>query len=373
MSEQFPPPGANEPPTGPEPTGPPPDGANRSRPERADRYAPGPYPTQQNYVPSPRAAHKPGAIPLRPLALGDMYDAAFKIIRFNPKATVGSAVLVAAVAMAIPVVITAALGAMWDLSLPQVASTPGVAPSDTDLAALIGVFGALGLGGVLQSIGLILVGGMIAHVVAAAAIGRKLSLGDAWAATRGKRWRLVGLTAFLGLATTLIIVLYVLSWLAIGFSSDSWQLPLGYGLVSVPLFIAFMLWFWVRVYYLPVPALMLEDKGVFAAMGRGYGLTRRAFWRTFGIALLTYIVAQVAGSMLSMPVSLLSQGVLIGGISGELGVYLMVVGTALASVITAAFVSPFTTSVATLQYLDLRMRTEAYDVELMNQAGITQS
>jgi hypothetical protein len=30
------------------------------------------------------AAHKPGAMPLRPLTLGDMYDAAFRIIRFNP-------------------------------------------------------------------------------------------------------------------------------------------------------------------------------------------------------------------------------------------------------------------------------------------------
>ena len=49
------------------------------------------------------AAHKPGAIALRPLQLGDMYDAAFRIIRFNPQATVGSAVLVTAVAMLIPV------------------------------------------------------------------------------------------------------------------------------------------------------------------------------------------------------------------------------------------------------------------------------
>ena len=48
------------------------------------------------------AAHKPGAMPLRPLGLGDMYDAAFRIIRFNPKATVGSAVLVATVAWLVP-------------------------------------------------------------------------------------------------------------------------------------------------------------------------------------------------------------------------------------------------------------------------------
>ena len=49
------------------------------------------------------------------------------------------------------------------------------------------------------------------------------------------------------------------------------------------------------------------------------------------------------------------------------------IGQALASVITAAFVAPFTTSVTTLQYVDLRMRKEAFDVELMQRAGIIRS
>src|SRR3954471_23871167 len=57
-----------------------------------------PYPIQ----PAP-AAHKPGAIPLRPLVLGDIFDGAFRIIRYNPKATVGAAVLVSAVAMLVPI------------------------------------------------------------------------------------------------------------------------------------------------------------------------------------------------------------------------------------------------------------------------------
>ena len=119
------------------------------------------------------AAHKPGALPLRPLALGDMYDAAFRIIRFNPRATVGSAVLVAAVAMAIPVAGHRRCSP-WtvDLSLDQ--STRGDV-SGADVAGLVGAFGSLGLGSVLQSIGLILVTGMIAHVTAAAAIGRRLT------------------------------------------------------------------------------------------------------------------------------------------------------------------------------------------------------
>ena len=363
MSEQYPPPpGWTAPSSGPS-SGP------------VQPYASSPAPSP--YAPL-RAAHKPGAIPLRPLSLGDMYDAAFRIIRFNPRATVGSAVLVAAIAMAIPVLVTAALGAALDLSMTNQLTAGSTAdPSSPvtgeDVAGFLGVFGSLALGSVLQGIGLILVGGMIAHVVAAAAIGHKLSLGQAWAATRGKRWRLIGLTFLLGLATTLLITLYALSWVLVVVIATSWQVPLVYGLLSVPSFVAFLIWFWVRVYYLPVPALMLEPIGVFGALGRGYHLTRKAFWRTFGIALLTFVIAQIAGSMLSMPISLVSQGLLLGGVPGEAGVFMLVIGQALASVITAAFVAPFTTSVATLQYVDLRMRAEAFDVVLMQRAGITRS
>jgi hypothetical protein len=61
------------------------------------------------------AAHKPGAMPLRPLGLGDIYDAAFRIIRFNPKATVGSAVLVAAAGMSLPLLFAAVF--TWTVGL----------------------------------------------------------------------------------------------------------------------------------------------------------------------------------------------------------------------------------------------------------------
>lgn len=312
------------------------------------------------------AAHKPGAIPLRPLGLGDIYDAAFRIIRFNPRATVGSAVLVAAVAMAIPVLVTGVLTAVMDLSLEA-------EPESLEVAGLVGAFGSLGAGSALQWIGLILVTGMIAHVTLAAAIGRRLSLGEAWAATHGKRWRLVGLTLLLGLALTLVILGYALTWLPVVFATDSWPVPLAYGLLSVPLFTAFLCWSWVRLYYLPVPPLMLEDVGILGALGRGYQLTRNEFWRTFGIALLTMVLAQVAGSMLVMPLSLVSQGVLLAGIPGDAAVLVMVLSQALASVLASAFVAPFTTTVAALQYVDLRMRKEAFDVELMHRAGITRT
>jgi hypothetical protein len=40
-------------------------------------------------------------------------------------------------------------------------------------------------------------------------------------------------------------------------------------------------------------------------------------------------------------------------------------------VVQAAFVAPFTAAVTSLQYVDQRIRKEAFDVELMTRAGIT--
>jgi hypothetical protein len=313
------------------------------------------------------AAHKPGAMPLRPLGLSDMYDAAFRIIRFNPRATVGSAVLVAAIAMTVPVLVTALLTWSVDLSLEQADGT-----SDAEAAGIIGSLGSIGVGSVLQTIGLVLVTGMIAHVTAAAAIGRRLSLGEAWRATHGKRWRLIGMTLLLGVMVTALLAVYALTWVPVVMLAETWQVVV-YGLVSVPLFLVFMCWFWIRVYYLPVPALMLEDVGVWGAIRRGYRLTRKQFWRTFGIALLTMLIAQVAGAMLTMPISVVGQGLVVGSGSVRFAMLGLVVTNALTSIVSAAFVAPFTTAVTSLQYLDQRMRKEAYDVELMTRAGLTAS
>jgi hypothetical protein len=313
------------------------------------------------------AAHKPGAIPLRPLGLGDMYDAAFRIIRFNPKATVGSALLVAAVAMALPVLVTSLLTLTVDLSLDP---ADGEA-SGTQTAGLIASFGSLGLGAILQSIGLVLVTGMIAHVTAAAAVGRRLSLGEAWRATHGKRWRLIGLTVLLALMLLALLGVYALTWVPVVMGGDTSAMVV-YGLLTVPLFLAFLFWFWIRVYYLPVPALMLEQVGVLGAIGRGFRLTRGQFWRTFGIGLLTVLVAQTAGSMLTLPATVLGP-LVTEAVSPQYAALGLVLTNALVTVVSAAFTAPFTTAVASVQYLDQRMRKEAFDVELMARAGITRS
>jgi hypothetical protein len=312
------------------------------------------------------AAHRPGAMPLRPLGLSDMYDAAFRIIRFNPKATVGSAVLVATVAWLVPVVVTALLSFTVDLSLDASGGD-----GNPDVVGLVGSLGSLGVASLLVGFGTILVTGMIAHVAAAAAVGRRLTLGEAWAATRGKRWRLIGMAFLLGFAVLLLAGIYALMWVLVVLGSGDRALPIVlWGLVSVPAFICLMLFFWVRVYYLPVPALMLEPVGVFGALARGFALTRKQFWRTFGIGVLTLLVVSIASNFIGIPISLIGNviGVAIGP---QYALLVLVVTQALTQVLSAAFVTPFTAAVTSLQYLDQRMRKEAYDVELMQQAGIT--
>ena len=315
------------------------------------------------------AAHKPGAMPLRPLGLGDIYDAAFRIIRFNPKATVGSAVLVASVTMMIPVVISAIVTFTVGMTLDENGNIAADA-SDSQIVGEIVSFGSLFGGAILLQIGLIFVTGMVAHVANAAAIGQRLTLGEAWAATRGKRWKLLGLTAVINVAALVALGVYIGLWVLIAVTGSVGVIVV-WGVVTVPAFVAGMWWFWVRIYYLPAPVLMLEPVGVFDAIRRGYRLTRRQFWRIFGIAALTMLITTIAGIILSGPVSFIGQ---IASIAvPEYAVLGLTVTQAVSSIISSAFVAPFTAAVTSLLYIDQRMRKEAFDVELMSRAGITTS
>src|SRR4051812_8706324 len=342
------------PPPGWQPPPPPPLSYTGHRPAPPG-WAP-PPPHQQPFLPAPGmlgAAHKPGVIPLRPLALGDMYDAAFRIIRFNPQATVGSAVLVACVAWLVPVVVTALLSFTLDLSLDATGSS-----GDPDTVGLLGSFGSLAVASVLVGFGTILVTGMVAHVTAAAAVGRRLTLGEAWGATRGKRWRLIGMAFLLGLAVLLLLGVYVLLWVLVVVAAGSNALPIVvWGLLSVPVFICLMVFFWVRVYYLPVPALMLERVGVFGALARGWALTRRQFWRTFGIALLTLVVVAIASNFIGIPIGIIGQIVAVGA-GSRYAVLVIVVTQALTPGGSAAFVTPLTPPRPPPQYIDPRRRQE---------------
>jgi hypothetical protein len=312
-------------------------------------------------------AHRPGAIPLRPLVLSDIFDGAFRIIRYNPKATIGAAVLVSAVAMTVPVAAGLLSG-----------STGGLQPdpntdtlSDSQVLSLLIALGGLLAGAQLQSIGLLFVSGMIAHVSSAAAVGRKLTMAEAWAATRGKRWRLLGMAFLLGLAVVLALAVAA-GVLIIGIVA--FDAPVGaavlVGLGLAAILTVVLSWFWVRVRALAVPTLMLEPVGIFGALGRAVRLTQHQFWRLLGLLLLVSLVIGVAGGILRLPFSLTGEVFLTTSDDTSYGLVIYLLLTAVGSVVSAAVLQPFSAAVSALLYIDQRIRKEAYDVELLTRAGI---
>jgi hypothetical protein len=328
-----------------------------------------PYPGQPAggfAVPIP-VAHTPGAIPLRPLVLSDIFDGAFKIIRYNPRATIGAAVLVSAVAMIVPIAAGLATGSTGGFS-PDPASG---SVSDSQVVDLLVALGGLLAGAQLQAIGLLFVSGMIAHVSSAAAVGRKLTMAEAWAATRGKRWRLLGMSFLLGLGVLVVVGVAVglVAIVALVFQAPLGEVVLFAVLLALVVFLAYV-WFWVRLRALAVPTLMLEPVGVFGALRRAVRLTHHQFWRLLGLLVLVSLVVGVAGGILRLPFSIAGQLFLTTSTDTGYGLLIYLVLTAVGTTLSSAVLQPFSAAVSALLYIDQRIRKEAYDVELLGRAGI---
>jgi hypothetical protein len=148
-----------------------------------------------------------------------------------------------------------------------------------------------------------------------------------------------------------------------------------------------VLWAWIGTKLAFVPsAIVLERLGVGAAIARSWRLTRRSFWRTFGILLLVYAMVYIAGSIVSTPVQLLSYfatGIFdpTGATSVDPGAYVtsMFITLGVSYVVVAVVNSigmVIEAATQSLLYLDLRFRKEGLDLELaryveQRQAGLS--
>jgi hypothetical protein len=304
--------------------------------------------------------HRPGVVPLRPLRLGDFFDGAFTTIRRNPTAMVGLAAAVTALFLVVPALLSLVLAGTGHLSLDL---SGGSRRGGVDALASGGVTALSYLGTVFGSLATVVLNGLLVRVVAEAVLGRRTSAADAWAATRGRLLRLVGLTAL-----NLLVVLGLLAVPAGLGVLTGMQLGVAQGvLVGVPLVLAGVValaFVQVRYFQLAAPALVLERIGVFAALRRAGGLSRGQFWRLLGVQLLTLLVVGVVSQVLAVPLTLLGLAgpLLLPGTTGGL---VLVLAGYLAQVVVGAVTTPFTSAVVALQYVDQRIRKEGLDVQLI--------
>ena len=299
----------------------------------------------------PPAALKPGVIPLRPLTLSDIFNAAFAYVRINPMATLGLTTIVAIITQ---------------VNVLAVASvTTWLVTGETAALGRYGVGRAEIVSEVVTLLSLIVLTGMLTVVVGRAVFGATTTIGEAWARLRGRLLALFGLILLgvtaLAAVVTICVVAIIFSTAANPALGALLGMVVGPGLFVVLVYVGTLL-------SLAPPALVLERLSVLGSMRRSFALVRRSFWRVFGIVLLAAVVAVVLAFAVARPFDFVGQVLESAGDKSAAwslaGSAVLAVGTVIAQIITA----PFMAGVVVLLYADRRMRAEAFD--LMLQTGM---
>jgi hypothetical protein len=318
---------------------------------------------------NPWSAKPPnGIIPLRPLALGELYDGAFQAIRSNPRTMIGVSALVVLIVTLIAAVPQAA-------SLQAIGSLANIDdPSSITPEQIAGSVGGASVGllvpQLLTSIAITVLSGMLMVAVSAAVLGRRTPLATLWGQVRRRVLALLGLSLITSITPLVVFAACFVPGLLVLVSGQS---DVGGGILLVlgfPIGFVLCAWLWVK-WSLAAPALLLEGQGVGSALGRSWFLARGTFWRLFGILLLTVILVAILGGIVSAPFSAIA-GVFQPPVDNPLEAYasftdnlVRTLITGIGQIIAGAVLYPFSAAVTALLYVDVRMRREGLDVELM--------
>lgn len=339
-----------------------------------DEYAgQSPYPQPGNMPYMPVA--QPGTLPLRPLTLGDYFSSMFTTLRKSPGLFFGAALIFGSLA--------AIFGATGEFFLTRTLSTSMMDPYaqlDSIFSnAGTGFFVSMFLSQIVMILGQTFNWGMYSIMVMRGAIGMKTTLSQGFRLLRGQWGRLIGLLFLIAagfIALGLIFALLVFLFAAVMFSGGEPQgsaaIVLGIlgalAMFLIPTVIG--MYFLIR-WYLVVPAMVIEDIGVFAALRRSWQLTRGHFWRTLGITLLFWIILGVVSSVIVSPFSFVTAFIVTSvGTEAQLSTAMLVTNlivTAVSSLITFV-VSNMGLLVAIFFYLDYRFRKEGLGLEFQQLA-----
>ena len=291
----------------------------------------------------------PAGVPvLRPLSVGEILDASFKVYGRN-FVTMAKAILVVAVPFGlISAVIRASVSPtvtnVSSLSNPQTNPTP----STSSLAASLTTDLVTILAAAIST-------AVIYRVVGSAYLGNPASWKEAVRGGFRKAPSVLWVTILPIFGYAVIIAVPVVLIVLIAAHSAGLGVLVGF-LLGVPALCA-LVWFWV-VSQLAIPSLMLENYKGTKALLRGARLVRHLWWRSFGCMLLVSIIVGV----LSGVVAAVILGLLLAFSSSTLA---SVAVLFVSGVLTTVLFTPITASAYVVLSIDLRVRKEGYDIQLL--------
>jgi hypothetical protein len=332
-------------------------------------YGPGGAPS----APERELVRRDGLFPLRPLGLGQILAAAVGIYRTRPRIVFGLSAIVMGIAWILTTVATSAgmlpsfAGLQTLMDDPEATVTPPFSTA-TEIVATLVSSAATGL---ISLVAVQLVTVVLARLTLAEATGAAVPDAELRSTmrSRGVAAVLTAILCSLLAAVPMLIGTLPGAVLLLLDSAPLWLITtvllVGFGLGALGSIAV-----WVLT-SMSVPALVIEGVGPLTAIRRSFSLTRgRRFWRILGILLLIMVMYTMGQQMVVGVFSVLSfvfYLVILLGTGGSQMVLAMIVLVVLSMIgvfVAMVVLTPFLAASTTTLYLDLRMRFEAYDIDL---------
>jgi hypothetical protein len=257
---------------------------------------------------------------LRPLGIGEILDVAIKITLRNWKTLIGLVALIVAPIQAVV--------ALVGVSLADEDAFTTVDGQTVD-SGEVGTFAAaIGIIVVLSGLSWLLSTAVAFRAVVEAYLGRRSS----WRSSLGFVARRLHSLLWLTIVQAVLLVLGFLACIVPG------------------------IWLWVS-WSVAIPVLFTEDVRGFKALGRSFRLVRGRWWPAFGLVLLGFLLTSVVGGLVQAIFS-----ALFFVAESDFALFLTdTLGGSLSSILT----TPFLAAVITVLYVDLRVRKEGFDLQLL--------
>ncbi|MGV8876557.1 MAG: hypothetical protein ACOH1K_03480 [Rhodoglobus sp.] len=328
----------------------------------------------QQQAPSPHNAQPwtappaPGLVPLRPMTLATILTGSLLVLRRNPRPIFGLALVIMGIISVASLIL---IGVITFSGIERTLSANEADASTIEVGAIAGSVLAALLATTLTLIGASILQGIVSLEVARGTLGEKLPLRGLWNAARGRLWALVGWSGLVALATFVGILVIVVVTVLLFSIGGTIGIVFGVLAIIVSVLGGAVIMAWLGTFFALVPsALMIERLSLGRAIRRSWSLVSGNFWRTFGILALITVIVQAVSSVVSVPISLIGgmgtalvnpTGNTDVGVASFIGIYLV---TIIISVAIGAITIIIQSAAPALLYIDLRMRSEGFDLEL---------